>query len=125
MCKKVVDFCLGGWPKLVNYGLVDYFRECANITIKDGLLLNGSRKIIPVDLQKDMLEKIHAGHQGTNKCRERAHCLVRWPGVSKHIKFYVDNCHVCAQNRLPPTEPTLFTKTPDYPWQKVACNLFK
>ena len=77
VCKKVVDFCLSGWPKHVNCNLVGYFRECANITFKDILLLDGSCMIIPVALQKDMLEKIHAaGHQRINKCRERAHCLV-------------------------------------------------
>ena len=26
------------------------------------------------------------------------------------------------QNRLPHTEATLLSKTPDYPWQKVACD---
>ena len=70
VCKKVVDICLSGWPKHVDYDLVGYFRECANITFKDGLLLNGSRMIIPVALQKDMLAKIHAGHQGINKNAE-------------------------------------------------------
>ena len=121
VCKKIVDFCLSGWPKHVNYDLVDYFY----ITFKDRLLLNGSRILIPVALQKDMLEKIHADHQGINKCRERAHFSVWWPVISKDIKFYVNNCHVCAQNRLPPTKPMLFTKTPDYPWQNVACDLFE
>ena len=57
VCKKVVDFCLSVWPKHVDYNLVGYFRECANITFKDGLLLNGSRMIIPVALRKDVLEK--------------------------------------------------------------------
>ena len=74
--KKIVDFCLSSWPKHVNYDLVGYFRECANITFKDGLLLHGTRMIIPVALLKGMLKTIHAGHQGINKCRERAHCSV-------------------------------------------------
>ena len=81
VCKKVDDFCLSCWPKHVDYDSV------ANITFKDGLLLNGSRMIQPGVLQQDMLEKIHAGHQGINKCRERAHCSFWWPGNSKDIKF--------------------------------------
>ena len=57
VCKEIVNFCLSGWPKHVDYDLVGYFRDCANIMFKDGLLLNGSRIFIPVALQKVMFEK--------------------------------------------------------------------
>ena len=71
--KKLVEFWLNGWSKHVKYNLfVGYFREAANIAFKDGLLLNGNRILIPTALQGEMLKRIHAGHQGISKCRERA-----------------------------------------------------
>ena len=85
----------------------------------------GIRLIIPAALQKhNMFHKICTGHQGINKCRERAQCSVWWPGISKDITFYVENCIVCAKSRLPRAEPMASSKTPDFPWQKVGCYLF-
>ena len=37
------------------------------ITVLDGLLMRGSRIIIPSPLRSTMLEKIHTGHQGKRK----------------------------------------------------------
>ena len=67
VCTEIVDFCWKGWPNLIGY-----FRERDNIAFKNGLLLMGSRLIISAALQKHMLDKIHTGDQGINKCRERA-----------------------------------------------------
>ena len=42
-----------------------------------GLLVRGSRVVIPASLTVNILDKIHTGHQGITKCRERAkHSLV-------------------------------------------------
>ena len=71
--KKLVEFCLNGWPKHVKYNLVGYFCKAANIAYKNGLLLNGNRILIPTALQGEMFKRIHAGHQGISKCRERAY----------------------------------------------------
>ena len=43
--------------------------------MSDGLLLKGSRLVIPVTLRADTLDRIHAGHQGITKCKERAKSL--------------------------------------------------
>ena len=40
------------------------------------------------------------------------------------IKDLVENCSFCAQNRTPQRKPLLPTQLPDYPWKKVASDLF-
>ena len=40
--------------------------------VANGLLLRGSRLVIPPNLRSDILNKIHMGHQGITKCRRRA-----------------------------------------------------
>jgi len=125
LCKKIIEFCTNGLPKHVDYNLISYFHKSANISYRSELLLNGSCILILSALQREMLNKIHAGHQGINKCRGRAKCSVWWPSISADFKRFVDNCHICAQNRRPNVELMIFSDTPDYPWQKVGCYLFK
>ena len=54
-----------GWPdkaKLVSEEKL-YLQVVADLTIQKGLLLKGSRLVIPIDIQKTILGKIQEGHQ--------------------------------------------------------------
>ena len=46
------------------------------MSIVDGLLMAGSRIIIPSLSQKQVLQEIHQGHQGVTKCLLRAKSAV-------------------------------------------------
>ncbi|UYV60516.1 K02A2.6-like [Cordylochernes scorpioides] len=37
-------------------------------------------------MRKDVSNHIHAGHQGTTKCRSRAKDHVWWPGIGQEIQ---------------------------------------
>ncbi len=84
--------------------------------------MRGNRIIIPSEMRLQMLDKIHQGHQGIEKCRRKARVSVWWPGLAKQLEELVKNCPECykLQNlRLIPTE------FPDLPWQKVGTDLFE
>lgn len=89
------------------------------------MLMKDSRLIIHSSLRLDILEKIHAGHQGIRKCRERARDSVWWPGLSKQIEDMVTTCPVCCKYRENHAEPLITTCFPERPWQKVATDLFE
>ena len=76
------------------YNLIGCFCERDNIAFTNGLLLMESRLILPAALQKHMLNEIHTGRQGINKCRERAQCSVWWLGISKDMTFHDENYSV-------------------------------
>jgi transposase InsO family protein len=93
--------------------------------VVDGLLLRGNRLVIPPPLRVDILNKIHTGHLGIAKCRERACQAVWWPGLSAQLEQLVKNCRECCKNQKPSAEPLCPSTLPDLPFQKVATDLFE
>ena len=81
--------------------------------------------MIPAELQEEMLQRLHQGHQGVVKCRALARSCIWWPGLSKKIEEVIGACATCEKERKLPPEPLQPTKTPDYPWQKVAMDMFE
>ena len=95
------------------------------ITFCDDLLLFGSRIVVPKSLQAETLQKIHHGHQGIQRCRQRMSTAVWWPGVSREIETFVKSCPSCQKTTTPPREPLLQSTLPDHPWERIASDLFQ
>ena len=78
-------------------------------------------------MRLEILGKIHEGHQGITKCRERAKNSFWWPGLSREIQDLVQKCRlgVCALQRDNKPEPLITIPLPDRPWQIVATDLFE
>ena len=66
VCARVMELCMKGWPAHAKQEpmLRNYWPEQATFTVQDGLLLKGSRLVIPSVMRNDVLAKIHEGHQG-------------------------------------------------------------
>lgn len=50
-----------------------------------GMVVRGSCIVIPGMLRADIFDRIHDGHQGLSKCRDRANATVWWPGISSQL----------------------------------------
>ena len=126
-CQQIAEFCRAGWPEksMLPVEVKPYYSVSAELTVQKGLLLRGSRIVIPPPLRKTLLEKIYSGHQGNTKCRERARQSILWPGISTQLENLVRNCKECLksqQNRPQPLNPT---PLPALPWQRVGSDLFE
>jgi len=50
-------------------------------------------------MRAEIFGRIHEGHQGLNKCRDRANISMWWPGIASQTTHKVENCMRRAQNR--------------------------
>lgn len=125
-CRTLIKYSEEGWPtrNAVQTDCRDYWPHRSEIALQDGLLMRGSRIIIPQSMRHDILQRLHEGHQGITKCRARARQSVWWPGLSRQVEDVVRTCTQCIQETHNRHEPLLPSKFPDRPWQKVAMDLF-
>ena len=71
------------------------FRE--ELTIDDELILKGTRIVVPIMRQVEILKLIHEGHLGLTKCKLRAKETVYWPGLNDQLEKLVLNCPLCLK----------------------------
>ena len=58
---------------------------CNELAVEDGIAMKSYCIIIPTLLQKEILTKLHATHQGTEKTKLRARLSEYWKGPNKDI----------------------------------------
>ena len=121
VCQQLKQYCLNGWPETWKIkGLVKRYQQVSST----GVLMSNNRIIIPSLLRQEILDKIHTGHQGIHKCRERARQSVWWPGISRQLEDLIRSCPHCCKEQLQSVEPLIPTEFPSLPSEKVATDLF-
>ena len=125
--KQLRQYCYEGWPEkhLLPSPIRPYWSEWGQITVVQNVLLLRSRILIPSSMRLEVLDKIHEGHQGISKCRERAKQAVWWPGLSKQIQDMVDNCRICVKHKVNRPEPLCTTPFPQSLWQELGADFFQ
>ena len=124
---QIKVYCYEGWPgkQSLNDAMKPYWSNRGELSVVQNVLVKASRIVIPSSMRLEILDKIHEGHQGITKCRERAKSSVWWPGLSREIQDLVQQCRVCALHRDSPPEPLIPTPLRDRPWKIVATDLFQ
>lgn len=125
--QTVVKFIRNGWPEYrdkVPLNVRAYVKIKNELSEANGLVIRGCRIVIPKSERAEILKKIHAGHQGLTKCRDRANSSVWWPGLSAELKDIVTQCHTCQEQRhTQRKEPLISTPLPDRPWKRIGLDL--
>ena len=125
--QTVFKYCEQGWPtkNSLSGNLKPYWSVKDELTIHNGSLLRASRIVVPSSLQEEILQKLHEGHQGIVKTQLRVRTSVWWPGVSRQIQRFIQNCNTCCKSFQTQTEPLIPTELPSRPWQKLGSDLFE
>ena len=117
-----------GWPDVKSkcpVAISDYWNARDELSQADDMLFKGTKIIIPTSMRRNMLEKIHEGHLGIEKCKRRAREVMYWPRINQDVADMVKNCNSCQTYQPKQTAETLQPHpTPDRPWQKVGADLF-
>ena len=118
-----------GWPSTIKElpsEIQPYWTFREELTIEDGLILKGTRIVVPSMKQVEIL--IHEGHLGLTKCKLRAKETVYWPGLNDQLEKLVLNCQLCLnylQSKCKqPLQMSLGQKIPAFPWTKIATDIF-
>ena len=126
ICRNVKDFVLRDhWPETAKKEYSSYYFERHSFSVVDNILLYAGRLVIPSVLRKEMLDRLHQGHQGIVKTRALARSTVWWPGLSKDIGTLVQCCPECELYRREHPQPLIPTPTPRSEWTQVASDLFE
>ena len=125
--RAAFQYTVFGWPRRKEDAVLaarDLYAIRGELSVSGGLLLKGDQIVIPTDLRGEILEKIHAGHLGLNKSRERAKGAVWWPQITRDIKDMIGRCHFCIQRKPSQVkEPLQPSELPQRPFQKVGADL--
>ena len=125
---SLMQTILHGWPETRSScpaNLLDYWNYRDELAVEDGLILKGTRVVIPRSLVNDVLLQIHFAHQGIEKCKLRAKGSVFWHKMGKDIEDYVNKCPKCQANKPAQVkEPLLPHDVPPRAWHTIGSDLF-
>ncbi|UYV70783.1 K02A2.6-like [Cordylochernes scorpioides] len=126
VCREIKDYCEKGWPTKNELSAEAKAFWCLRyeMSVIDGLLMRNSRIYIPKSLRSKVLNSLHEGHLGIEKCRGRARSSVWWPRISQEIGELVRNCPNCIEERSNPQQPLIVSDFPSRPWEKVGIDHF-
>lgn len=126
--QQLRNIVFNGWPDTQNQlqaAMKPFWNFRDQITEHDGLLLKGHKIIVPSGEKSNMLNQLHAGHQGVQRTLGIARNNVFWLQMTKDITLHVEKCSVCeATQRSNVKEPLISKEVPTYPFQIVASDLF-
>ena len=107
---KVLNYSKKGWPTVVEEVLKPYKSRENEIMVQRECLLWGTRVIVPLKLRKQVLEELHAGHQGMSRMKSLARCHIWWPKIDQEIEQMCRSCKPCLEGKSCPG------KAPIHPW---------
>lgn len=124
LLEQIQDGFPDGKENMTPY-VKQFFRMRDELTTEDGLVLLGTRIVIPKMSQKRVLERLHDAHQGVENTKRRARQTVYWCGINNDISNMINQCDQC-QNRRPSQqkETLLLENCPSRPFEDVSADFF-
>jgi len=131
---EVIRYTREGWPKTLEetntededqahsaaYNIQCFKKVSGSLSISDGCLLYGSRVVIPLTLQPQVLQILHLGHLGMQRMKQLARSAVYWPRVDADIMVACRQCSSCAEHQNQPAKAPLHPwMIPEKPWSRI------
>ena len=106
--------------------IAHFWPICESAYIQDGVLLYKDRVIMPTSLRGQILQHLHAAHQGISTMEQQACAIVYWPGMSKNIRETRERCVDCNRNApSQPATPPIPPAPSSTPFEAVFADFFQ
>ena len=115
------------WPndcRMLPQELHTYWNYREDLSMENGLITKGARLLIPSTLRKKVLEQIHDGHLGIEKCMLKARDSVFWPSISNDICETVEKCGICQASSRAAKPVGNVNDVPPHAWHTLGTDLF-
>ena len=92
---------------------------------KDGIVMRGTRIVVPEALQARIIKIAHDGHQGITKTKQLLRSKVWFVGIDRMAEDAIDRCEKCQINSscLSP-EPACMSEMPEHVWENLAIDFY-
>ncbi|XP_059061528.1 uncharacterized protein K02A2.6-like [Achroia grisella] len=128
-CKSIIRYIMRGWPSNkfdVDELVRSQWSYNESFEYIDGIIFKDNLVYIPRRLRTEMIQRVHDGHMGIDRCKRHARDVMFWPGMSRDVERAVRRCAACVERaHRPPREPLVPHNIPDLPWAKVGSDLFQ
>ena len=108
-----------GWPERLSSvpaTVKQFFPFRDELSVEDGIIMKGTRAVIPQMVHKEYLTLLHKGHPVAEATKRRARSVVFWTTMTKDIDNFVQSCSSCnALKSHQPKEPLQLHAVPELP----------
>ena len=104
--------------------LYEFWPQKETLSVKSRLITCGNRIIVPREMQPEMLQYIHQGHQGKERCLLWARNTVFWPKMTYDVQELIDRCIICQEHGK--SQPVIGTtqELPPFLCHTLATDIF-
>ena len=81
----------------VSSAEIAYKKNKEALSIENGVVVLGTRAVIPDMLKKKLLHAAHDSHFGMSTTKISLQRNVWWPGMDRDVEEFVRNCELCAE----------------------------
>ena len=94
------------------------------LSVKSRLITCGNRIIVPREMQPEMLQYRHEGHQGKERCLLQARNTAFWPKMTYDVQELIERCIICQEHGK--SQPIIGTiqELPPFPWCTLTTDIF-
>ncbi|CAB4019573.1 Retrovirus-related Pol poly from transposon [Paramuricea clavata] len=95
------------------------------LSVCDGLIIRGTRLVLPKSSQHQAIELVQTGHQGIVNIKRLLREKVWFPSIDRMVQERIKNCIPCqaaTQGTMPKPEPLNMTPLPKAPCCEIAID---
>ena len=104
--------------------LHEFWNRREALSIESRLITCGNRIIVSKEMRPKMLQYIHKGHQGKERCLLWARNTVFWPKMTYDIQELIERCIICQEHGKSQPIIGITQELPPFPWHTLATDIF-